>query len=211
VGTPLHRLGRGRGLRWAATLVLAVVAGSLAAATVQRAEQARHDLGDTRQVPVAAIDLGVGEVLTTADVTWTDRAVATVPEGAAEAPVGRVATEAIARGEVVLERRLSAGSADGTAALVAPGRRALAVPLESTPPGLAVGDRVEAFAPSTSGGSLAELARSQGSGARRVARDALVVAIDERSVTVSVTGADAPGLAAALLDGALALALVSPG
>lgn len=211
MGSPLHRLVRGRGLRWAATLVLAVVAASLAAATVQRAEQARHDYGDTLLVPVATDDLAVGTELSEADIGWSELPSAAVPEGVAEAPVGRVVTEPIVQGEVVLHRRLSGGSVDGTAALVAPGRRALAVPVEAAPPGLAIGDRVEAYAPATAGGSLAELARSQGSGARRVARDALVVALDERSVTVSVAGADAPGLAAALLDGALALALVAPG
>lgn len=211
MGTPLHRLGHGRGLRWAATLVLAVVAGTLAAATVQRAEQARQGYGTTRAVPVASRDLAVGAEITEADLTWTDRPTATVADGVADEPVGRVVTEPIARGEVVLGRRLSGGGSGGAAALVAPGRRALAVPLEVTPPGLAIGDRVEAYATGTSGGSLADLARSQGSGARRVARDALVVALDDRSVTVSVAGADAPGLAAALLDGALLLALVAPG
>lgn len=208
MGTPLHRLVRGRGLRWAATLVLALLAGTLAAATVQRAEQTRAGYGTTRRVPVAVHDLAVGAELAEADVTWSDLPAVIVPDGVADEPVGRVATEPIVRGEVVLGRRLS-GS--GATALVAPGRRALAVPVEAAPPGLAAGDRVEAYAPATSGGSLAELARAQGSGARRVARDALVVALDERSVTVSVAAADAPGLAAAVLDGALTLAVVAPG
>ena len=134
-----------------------------------------------------------------------------MPEGVADAPVGRVVTEPLVTGEVIVERRLSGGTATGAAALVGPGRRALAVPVEATPPGLEVGDRVEAYAPATTGGSLADLARAQGSGARRVARDALVIAVDDRSVTVSVAGAEAAGLAAAVLDGALTLALVTPG
>jgi len=211
VGNPLHRLVRGRGLRWAATVVLAVVAATLAAATVQRAERVRAEYGETRRVPVAGVDLPVGHELTDADLTWSDLPEVLIPDDVAADPTGRTVTEPVVAGEVLLERRLSGGTADGTAALVTPGRRALALPVESAPPGLRVGDRVEAYAPATTGGSLAELARAQGSGARRVARDAVVVAVDERSVTVSVAGPEATGTAAALLDGALTLALVSPG
>jgi Flp pilus assembly protein CpaB len=211
VGTPLHRLVRGRGLRWAATVVLAVAAGTLAAATVQRAEQAREGYGTTRRVPVAAHALSVGAEVGDDDVTWAERPEIGLPDGVADDPAGRVVTEPIERGEVVLGRRLSGETDGGLAALVAPGHRALAVPVEAAPPGVEVGDRVEAYAPGSTGASLADLARAQGSGARRVARDALVVAVDERSVTVSVAGADAPGFAAALLDGAVTLALVAPG
>jgi Flp pilus assembly protein CpaB len=211
VGSPLHRLARGHRLRWAVAVVIAVVAGSLAAATVQRAEQARAAYGDARRVPRAASDLAVGTELTDADVVWSDVPVGLVPDDVATAPVGRVVTEPLGKGEVVAERRLSGDGATGAAALVGPGRRALAVPVEATPPGLGVGDHVEAYAPATTGGGLADLARAQSSGARRVARDALVIAVDDRSVTVSVSGAEAPGLAAAVLDGALTLALVTPG
>jgi len=191
--------------------VLAVVAGTLAAATVQRAEHVRAAYGDTRHVPVADVDLPVGREVTDADLTWSDLPEALIPDDVAAEATGRTVTEPVVAGEVLLERRLSGGTVDGTAALVTPGRRALALPVESAPPGLTVGDRVEAYAPAVSSGSLADLARAQGPGARRVARDALVVAIDERSITVSVGGAEAPGLAAALLDGALTLALVAPG
>ena len=44
-----------------------------------------------------------------------------------------------------------------------------------------------------------------------MARDALVIAVDDRSVTVSVAGTEAAGVAGAVLDGALTLALVTPG
>ncbi len=211
MGSPLHRLARGHGLRWGLAVVLAVVAGCLAAATVQRAEQVRAAYGESRRVPVAATDLTVGTELTDADIAWRDVPTGLVPDGVADAPVGRVVTEALVGGEIVVERRLSPGAATGAAALVGPGRRALAVPVEAAPPGLEVGDRVEAYAPATTGGSLADLSRAQGSGARRVARDALVIAVGDRSVTVSVSGGEAAGLAAAVLDGALTLALVTPG
>ena len=65
-----------------------------------------------------------------------------------------------------LERRLSGGGGDGRGRA----RRARAAgrwpcPSEAAPPGLAVGDRVEAYAPATTGGSLADLAT--GAGIRR--------------------------------------------
>ena len=211
MGSPLHRLARGHGLRWAVAVVIAVVAGSLAAATVQRAEQARAAYGEARRVPLAAADLAVGTLLTETDLVWSDVPAGLVPDGVADAPLGRVVTEPLMKGEVVAERRLSSTDATGAAALVGPGRRALAVPVEAAPPGLEVGDHVEAYAPATNGGSLADLAKAQGSGARRVARDARVIAVDDRSVTVSVSGTEAAGLAAAVLDGALTLALVTPG
>ena len=65
--------------------------------------------------------------------------------------------------------------------------------------------------PAPSAGSLGDAARAQSGGARRVARDALVVAVDDRTATIAVAAAEAPGVAGALLDGALTIALVGPG
>jgi Flp pilus assembly protein CpaB len=210
VGTPLHRLLRGRGLRWALTVVLAVGAGTLAAGTVQRAEQARAAYGESRRVPVATGDLEVGAELGAADVGWADLPVALLPDGVADAPNGRIVTEPVVRGEVILERRLSGGTSHGTIALIGPGRRAVAVPTDTAAPTLAVGDRVDAYA-SDSVGSLSDAARARAGGARRVARDALVVAVDDRTATIAVAAAEAPGVAGALLDGALTIALVGSG
>ncbi len=210
MGTPIHRLVRGRGLRWAATVVLAVIAAAVATASVQRAEAARAAFGEIRRVPVATGELALGLEVADADVAWVDLPVVLIPAGVAEAPVGRVVTEPIAPGEVVLERRVSA-DADSGAAVVGAGHRALAVPVEAAPPGLEVGDRVDAYAPGSSVGSLAEVARGQGAGARRLTRDALVVAVDDRVVTIAVEGADATAVAGGLLDGAVVLALVGAG
>jgi len=211
VGTPLHRLRRGRGLRWVVTVVLAVVAGTLAAGTVQRAEQARAAYGESRRVPVATGDLEVGAEVGDADVGWADLPLALLPDGVADAPTGRIVTEPVVRGEVILERRLSEGTGHGTAALIGAGRRALAVPTDTASPKLAVGDRVDAYASGSVGGSLSDVARAQAGGARRVARNALVVAVDDRTATIAVAAAEAPAVAGALLDGALTIALVGPG
>jgi Flp pilus assembly protein CpaB len=212
VGSPLLRAWRGRGLRWAVAVVLAVCAGALTAATVSRAEAARSAYGATTLVPVASVDLVVGDTVTPGDVTERALPAALVPAGAATDPVGRVVAEPVVAGEVLLERRL-AGGGDGMSALLGPGRRAVAVPLDAAPGGVTVGDRVDLYAPTTasSASELAALARGAAGGARRVASGALVVGVDERSATVSVTSAEAAATAQAVLDGAVAVALVAPG
>ncbi len=211
MGSPLLRAWRGRGLRWAVAVVLAVCAGALTAATVSRAEAARAAYGETALVPVATADLSVGDTVGAGDVATRPLPVGLVPEGAATDPVGRVVTEPVAAGEVLLERRL-AGSGTGVSALLGPGRRAVAVPLEAAPGGVIVGDRVDLYSPATATTSseLAAAARG-GGGVRRVAAGALVVAVDDRSATVSVTGTEAAATAQAVLDGAVAVALVAPG
>jgi Flp pilus assembly protein CpaB len=212
VGSPLLRAWRGRGLRWAVAVVLAVCAGTLSAATVSRAEAARSAYGETALVPVATVDLRVGDTVTAGDVTERALPVGLVPTDAAPDPVGRVVTEPVVAGEVLLERRL-AGGGEGVAALLDPGRRAVAVPLDAAPGGVTVGDHVDLYAPATAStaSELAALARGGSGGARRVASGALVVAVDERSATVSVTGSEAAATAQAVLDGAVAVALVAPG
>lgn len=212
MGSPLLRAWRGRGLRWAVAVVLAVCAGALTAATVSRAEAARSAYGRTALAPVATVDLRVGDTVSAGDITVRALPSALVPPQAAVDPVGRVVTEPVAAGEVVLERRL-AGGGEGLGALLDPGRRAVAVPLDAAPAGVAVGDRVDLYAPTaaTSAAELAALARGGPGSARRLAAGALVVAVDDRSATVSVTGAEAAATAQAVLDGAVAVALVAPG
>jgi Flp pilus assembly protein CpaB len=212
VGSPLLRAWRGRGTRWAVAVVLAVCAGALSATTVSRAEAARSAYGVTTLVPVATVDLGVGDTVTAGDVSERALPLGLVPPGAASDPVGRVVTEPVVAGEVLLDRRL-AGGGEGVSALVAPGRRAVAVPLDTAPAGVTVGDRVDLYAPATSAtaSELAALARGGSGGARRVASGALVVAVDDRSASVSVTGTEAAATAQAVLDGAVAVVLVAPG
>lgn len=210
MGTPLLRHWRGRGLRWVATIALAVLAGALAAATVHRAEQARAAYGESRRVPVARSDLAVGDHLDESTVDWVERPAVVVPDGVADDPLGRVAVASIAAGEVLLDRRLS-GSGTGPGGLLEPGARALAVPLDAGAPELAVGDRVDLYAPDLGSAGLADVARGRLSAADRVARGALVIAVGETTATLAVTATEAPGVAGALLDAALVLALVAPG
>jgi len=190
--------------------VLAVCAGALTAGTVHRAEEVRAAYGEVRTVAVARSDVEPGRVLGPDDVRWAPWPVALVPADAASDPEGRVVAEPLAAGEVVLERRLGAG--DGPTGLLEPGRRAVAVPLDAAPAGLAAGDRVDAYAPTVAASSteLTALVRDR-AGARRVASSALVVAVDERAATLAVSSGEAAAVAQSVLDGAVVLAVVAPG
>ena len=118
-------------------------------------------------------------------------------------------TAAIVAGEVVSSRRLAPSGLDGLAALVPSGRRAIAVPTEGTGLRLQVDDRVDVLDPSSelsiSGGSSG----SSGTG-DAVARDAIVIAVDDTAVTVAVTEAEARRVATALSHGTPVLALAGP-
>ncbi|MCU0310548.1 MAG: SAF domain-containing protein [Acidimicrobiales bacterium] len=185
--------------RWALGATLAVVAGVAAASLVERADAVRSAYGEHRTVPVVTRSLAAGAVIGPGDVAMLDRPLVAVPDGVAVDPVGRVVRSPLVVGEVLAEVRLG-GSGEGPAALLDPDARALAVPRSPDGLALAVGDLVEVLAPDDRGAG----------GARRVARAADVLAVDEGSVTLGVSAAEAPGVARAVLDGAVALALVGP-
>jgi Flp pilus assembly protein CpaB len=203
-----RRLPGRRHLRWALTLALAAAAGLAATTIVQRAEQARAAYGESRTVAVATTDLLPGHEVGPADVDWVARPTLVVADDPAPDPVGRVVAQPVARGEVVLDRRLAGPGRAGPTALAPPGGRLLTVPAEVALPPLAVGDRVDAYAPSVLAGTGAG---APVGGARRVARDAVVAAVDERGVTIAVEAAEAAAVARAVLEGAATLAVAAPG
>jgi Flp pilus assembly protein CpaB len=210
VGSLVSRLSDRRTLRWAVTLVVAAAAGLAAATFVQQAEQVRADYGERRTVAVASGDLAVGHEVGAHDVSWVERPIALVAGDPAPDPVGRVVATPVAAGEVVLERRLAGPGATGPLALAAPGSRLVTVPAGQPMPPLALGDRVDVYTPIVAAGSAASSGPSL-SGARRVARDAVVVSLDDEGVTLSVTPTEAPASARAVLDGAVTLVLTVPG
>jgi len=180
--------------------VLALVAGGLAASTVARAERSERAYGQVVDVPVVRRAVPAGSVVSADDVERRSLPVAAVPQGAATDPVGRTARVPLFAGEVLLEARLG-GSGPGPSALLRAGQRAVVVPVDERSLTVSVGDHVDVLAPDDS---------AMAPSARRVARNAEVVAVDEAVVTVAVLVAEAPGVARAVLDGAVALALVGP-
>ena len=150
---------------------------------------------------VAARDLAPGTVIGAGDVTVEPRPSAMVPADAVRGPVDRVVTAPIARGEVVLDRRLSGGGT-GPTALLDSGAVAFAVPVDTSTPPLHPGDRVDVFAPVDNGTRTI-------SGATRIARRAVVAAVTDRTVLIGVDATAAGMVARALLDTSVVLAVVA--
>jgi Flp pilus assembly protein CpaB len=153
---------------------------------------------------VATRDIAAGEPLDGDDVDLAERPLALVPEAALEElPIGQVAADAIAAGEVVVAARLAPMGLTGLAATLPAGSRAVAIPVEvGMAPPLSVGDRVDVLV------ALAPDAAGNGPPGFVVAAEALVVAVDEGAVTVAVRAPIAPRIAVALGTGAVTLALV---
>ena len=115
-------------------------------------------------VPVAARDLPAGVVLSTGDLTEVEFAPGSVPDGVAADAAGRTLAAPLRRGEPVTDVRLVGRAlADGHADLTA-------LPVRLPDAGmvdlLRAGDRIDLLA-----------ADPQGSGARTVATDVLVLAV----------------------------------
>jgi len=202
-----HSLRRGfknTRVRWLLTALVAVGSVCWTISTLTEADAATSAWGHRKIVPVATTDLEPGRVITDADINFTDRPAALLPIDVADSPVGRTVTRSIARDETVLERRLSGGSATGSAALLDENSVAFAVPTDASTPPIKVGDNVTLYAPSE---VLASTTRP-GAPAIRISDRAVVVAVSEKSTTVGVTLTDASGVARALLSGSVIIALI---
>lgn len=178
---------------------MAVVSTFATASIVDGAGRQRAAWGPSTPVAVATRDLAAGTVIGIDDVTVAPRPRTMVPDDATTDAVGRVVSSPIAPGEVVLERRL-AGST-GPLALLDPGAVAFAVPVDTATPPVRTGDRVDVFAPVDSSSRTSV-------GATRIARRAVVLAVDDRRVLLGVDGPSASVVARALLDTAVVLAVV---
>ena len=183
---------------WVAAALLVLLTGGAFRASLARTSARLDELGPLRPVVVVTSGVEAGAVVSAGDVAVARRPAAMVPDGAitsVDGSVGRVAIVPLVAGEVLVATRLAPDGLRGAAALVPGGMRALAVPGgPSGRPPLAVGDLVDAV---------------DTAGAVVVATAATVVAVDDRSdtVTVAVPADDAPGLAAAVATGGISLAL----
>ena len=190
------------------------------------ADDARDRWGQTRPVAVATRDLAPGDVVEPGSFEVRDLPEGVLSEGRlggapAEAPVGSVVRHPVLAGEPLVAARLAPDGLTGAAALVPPGRRAVAVPLgPAGAPPLAVGDLVDVLAVMPSAG-LAGLGSDgagpgpDGTGPDGAAQEpafvlverAAVVDVTDDAVTVAVPEGDAPRVAWALSNGAVVLAL----
>ena len=192
----LHR----RRTRWTITAICAVALSIASMNTIGAAQRARSRWGDTTAVAIAARSIAPGEVIGAGDIELVDRPNAVIPDGAVtDDAIGRTAIAAIPAGEMLLDLRLAPAGRDGVGALAPVGSLGFAVPIDTTTPPLAVGDRVDVFAPSATA--------AKATTATRIAQGATVVDLADRTVTIAVGPSQAPAVARALLDTAVVLAL----
>jgi Flp pilus assembly protein CpaB len=214
---PVHRrpLGAGRPriglllrrqprLWWLVVLASAAATGLSVSHVLATAEATRRAWGTTAPVLVVRHDVTAGSTLSAPDVELVDFPAGLAPDDALdELPEGAVTRVDLSAGEPLLPRRLAGHDLSPLAAVLPPGKRAVAIPTEpGTAPPLDAGDRVDVLVV-----VAAELA-GDGPPGFVIATDAMVVAVDEDAVTVAVERDVAPRVAAALGVGAVTLALV---
>ncbi|MEY2446858.1 MAG: pilus assembly protein CpaB [Acidimicrobiaceae bacterium] len=193
-------------VRLAAVVVVALVATSVIQRSAAVAIDARRRWGQERTVVVARHRIASGEVVDANAVTTESWPAAVVPNGAVDtSPVGRTVVDTIEPGEAVLASRLAPTGLSGVAALIPAGWRAVAVPVGPAVVTLSVGDHVDLIA----GFDVANASTAQAP-AFTVARDAVVVAVDDQRVTVAVPGTDVERVAFAIVAGTVVPALRAP-
>ena len=194
-------------IRWLALAALLTVAVTVVHRTTASAADERHQWGATRTVAVANHRIAMGSTINGADVESRSWPIAMVPAGAVQTvPSDRTVTATIEAGEAVLVSRLAPDGVHGMVALVPDGWRALAVPVAPTVLTLTIGDHVDLIAGFDVGNANPDRSPSL-----VVARDAIVVAVDEQRVTVAVPDSDAERVAFAIVAGTVVPALRASG
>lgn len=178
---------------WPATALVAAALGVLAAVTVTNAEQTADRYGPRQRVPLARHDLRPGEQIQPDDLDWRELPSLALPNGIVPDPSGRTVTQPILAGEPVVPARVAPDGLQGPHALVPPGARAIAVPVDPPLATLRVGDRVDLVALG-----------------RWVAREAVVVHIGDEAIVVAVGEQEVPAVARGVLDGSVIPVIVSP-
>jgi pilus assembly protein CpaB len=183
-------------VHWLLIGLAALLTGAFVYSRAAGAQEARQRWGTARSIVVAVRDLPAGHRVGPGDVRRRSWPAALVPAGALSSlDDGVVVAEPVVAGEPVVRSRLGRARAGPIAATLAPGRRAVALPVGDAPPPVAVGDQVDLVA---AGSALA---------AQVVARGASVVAVQERAVVVAVTADELPEVAGGLVDGTVVVAV----
>jgi Flp pilus assembly protein CpaB len=191
-------------LFWLFAVSLALLTGLTAARLLGEAASRAEELGGLREVRVTARSVDAGHLLTADDVAVRRLPAAVLPEGAvAASPAGHTVLVPLAPGEVVLESKLAPWGVEGVAALVPPGRRALAVPAARGGLALRRGNHVDVLA-------TFDTIEDEAEPTFAVASAAQVLDVAEESVTVAVTPEEALRVALATSRGTVTLAAVAP-
>lgn len=199
---------RSRHLRTITLVVLIALTAGTTLRSLQSASATQSVYGRRQMMTIASRDLPIGHIISSDDIERRELPEALIPGGRddeqtaddgdnpIEEPIGRTVVEPIIAGEVLLSRRVSGSRASGLSAVVAGTNRVVSIERSALMPALRPGDRVDVCAP--------------GVGARAVviSRRALVIGVDEDSVNVSVTDAELPAVARAIIDGDVIVALI---
>jgi Flp pilus assembly protein CpaB len=200
VARTLRRIRGHPYVHWLAVLALAANTALIVGRGQGRADASRRAWGSVHPVAVATRDLDAGSVLRADDITTADWPVAMAPPGALDvAPLGRTLLSPVGRGEPITRGRVAPDGVHGLAALVPPGWRAVAIAVPTATVALQRGDEVDLLATS-----------SDGSVTGTIAEAAIVLAADERSITVALPKEVVARVAGALVSGAVVPALRSP-
>ncbi len=157
------------------------------------ADAARAAWGTTKPVVVATHAIEAGTAITAADVTLEHWPAAVVGDGALDAlPIGRAARTALGARDIVRADDVAGTGVNGLSALIPDGWRAVAIARGNTSIAVARGDHVDLV-----------VATADGAEAAALARDALVLAADAKTITVAVPAATADRVAAAIATAAV--------
>lgn len=200
-----------RALAWyAAAAALTLLTAGLVHGSLRRATDAEAAYGRTAPVVVVTGEVGAGDVVDGEVAEVRRWPIVLVPGGAVDAVPDRASLVALSPGEVVLDRRLAGPGADGPAALLDRGERAVAVPVAVPGLPVEVGDRIDLVAGGVPGaGPVGDLPVTATPDV--VATDAAVLAVTDETVVAALDAADAADVAAALTVGPLMVALRPPG
>lgn len=192
------RLTRSPFAFWLVAALLALVTASVVSGAIGRAESMAARYGPLTPVVVAARPVERGAALAGADLTVREVPAGFLPEGVfrtVDEVRGRAPVVPLLAGEPVLRGRLAPDGLSGVAALLPPGRRAMAVPTGGASPPLRKGDAVDV------------LATFDGAPAVAVAADATVLDVGTESATISVTPDEARAVAYALSQGGVTVVI----
>ena len=178
----------------------AVVIGASVVSVMNAANRTRARWGPTQPVLVARRDLAPGTALGPEDVAVRQWPTALLPAAVVRHPDDRRTRRDVAAGAPLTDTDLAAPARGAVAARLDRGRVGVTMGRGAAPAPVRPGDVVDLIGLTSGDGRTL--------GGRTLARRALVVAADDRTVTVAVSRDEAPTAAAAGATGTVALVLL---
>lgn len=195
--------------------LLSLTTGAVTYRLLDGAADGAARYGDPIRVAVARRAIVAGSTIEAGDVEMRDLPSRAVPPSALRSrSIGRAVRHNVATGRVLIDDDLGTAGTSGTAAALPAGTVALAVPTPTGSLRLSTGDHVDLIEIPTDG-DVPEVAGTEDDTATSgtalagspvagiLTRDAVVVAVDDDSITVGVDDLDAARVAAAVVHGSV--------